>query len=240
MDPYGIPGWYDYDVPEQVWRTYPVYAHDEHIVVRAGGDFVTLCPPWQQMAAGTDGYFSSGTPWVFSSSSVDFTYQNIQPRQVIQLTGPKNAFPGTTTLLAIDSVSGNSLTLRRVNQKLNYGQPPGIQAGNATISFVINTLYPQIEEATFDIKRRYGIDENTFYRASAWIYAQRDLRMATILSTLLPRYIHETRSDRGDFSDKIALIKTDLQEVLDRVQVRWGPLGNSAEPSTLFSCRLSR
>ena len=31
-----------------------------------------------------------------------------------------------------------------------------------------------------------------------------------------------------------------LDDALARVQIRWGPFGNSAEPSTLFSCKLSR
>jgi len=36
-------------------QTTPVFATDEDIAVRAGGDFVTLCPPWQVDAAATDG-----------------------------------------------------------------------------------------------------------------------------------------------------------------------------------------
>ena len=66
----------------------------------------------------------------------------------------------------------------------------------------------------------------------------RDLRLAAVLTVLHDRYIAETRSDKGDFAHKINLVKSQLSEVLDRVQVRWGPFGNSAEPSTLFSCKL--
>ena len=40
--------------------------------------------------------------------------------------------------------------------------------------------------------------------------------------------------------DVTSQIKVELDQVLDRVQVRWGPYGNSEEPSTLFSCKLSR
>jgi len=72
------------------------------------------------------------------------------------------------------------------------------------------------------------------------VFDLRDLRMATVLSVLLARYTQEARTDRGDFPRKIAQIKNELQVVLDRVQVRWGPFGNSEEPSTLFSCKLSR
>jgi hypothetical protein len=225
------------NIPSQ---TSPVYCTDEDIAVRAGGDFVTLCPTWQQMAAGNDGVFASGLPWVLTSASVNFTANAVQPNQVVQLTGPKSNYPGGGQLLAVDSVSGNSLTLRRLHKDLNVGQPPAPGGGLLGVTFAINTLDPQIEEATFDLKRRFGIDENTAYRASTWIYDERDLRIATVLTVLYDRYTAETRTDRGDFARKIALIRSQLDQVLDRVQVRWGPQGNSAEPATVFSCKLSR
>jgi hypothetical protein len=99
---------------------------------------------------------------------------------------------------------------------------------------------PQIEEATFDIKRRFGIDENITFRDSSWIYDQRDLRMAVVLSVLYDRYTAEARTDSGDWQRKIGHIRTQREAVLDRVQVRWGPFGNSSEPSTIFSCKITR
>jgi hypothetical protein len=225
------------NLPEQTW---PVYATDEDIAVRAGGDFVTLCPPWQQMAAGTDGFFSSGSPWVFNSVGTNFQSNCVHPNQVVWLSSPKSQYPGFGQLLAIDSVSGSSLTLRRLHKNLNVGNPPGPSAGLTNITFAINTLDPQTEEASFDIKRRFAIDERIIARASSWIYDLRDLRIATVLSVLFDRYTAETRSERGDFPKKAAVMRQQLDDVLARVQVRWGPFGNSAEPSTLFSCKLSR
>jgi hypothetical protein len=224
-------------LPEQ---TTPVYATDEDIAVRAGGDFITLCPAWQQMAFGTDGYFSSGSPWVLNSSSTNFATNNVQPNQVVWLSAPKSQYPGGGVLLAIDSVSAASITLRRLHKDLNVGNPPAPSAGLSGVTFTINTLDPQTEEASFDIKRRFGIDETIVDRASSWVFDLRDLRMATVLSVLLARYAQEVRGDRGDFPQKITQIKTELQQVLDRVQVRWGPFGNSEEPATVFSCKLSR
>jgi hypothetical protein len=224
-------------------QTTPVYATDEDIAVRAGGDFVTLCPLWQQMAYGVDGVFaaSPGAPgWVLSSASVNFQSNGVTPNQVVQLTAPKSQYPGGGQLLAIDSVSGSSLTLRRLHKDLNVGQPPAPAQGLTGVVFTVNTLDPQTEEASFDLKRRFGIDENSSTRDSSWIYDLRDLRMATVLTVLYGRYTAEARGDGGDFARKINLIKSQLSEVLDRVQVRWGPFGNSAEPSTLFSCKLSR
>jgi hypothetical protein len=221
-------------------QTCPVYCSDEDIAVRAGGDWLLLCPAWQQSAAGSDGYFNAGSPWVLNSIATDFQSNNVRPNQVVQLSGPKANFPGSGQLLAVDSVVGTSITLRRLHQELNVGQPPAPAAGLAGVTFTMNTLFPQIEEASFDIKRRFGIDENIAYRTSSWVYDLRDLRMATVHSVLLARYTQEARSDKGDWARKIELIQTELAIVLDRVQVRWGPMGNSAEPSTLFSCKISR
>ncbi len=224
-------------LPEQ---TTPVYATDEDVAVRAGGDFITLCPPWQQMAQGADGAFLAGAPWTLTSASVDFQSNGVSPNQVVWLTQPKSQFPGGGALLAIDSISGNSLNLRRLHQDLGIGQPPGPPAGLAGVAFAINTLGPQIEEASFDLKRRFGIDETEFARSSSWIYDLRDLRIATVLQVLHDRYTAEVRSDKGDFALKVVRIHEQLDEVLSRVQVRWGPLGNSASPTTLFSCKVTR
>lgn len=224
-------------------QTTPVYCTDEDILVRAGGDFVALCPPWQSMAAGTDGVMTGGSPWVLTSASVNFASNGVSANQVVWLTAPKTSFPGGGQLLAIDSVSGNTITLRRPHKDLNVGQPPAPAAGLTAVAFTINTLDPQSEEVSFDLKRRFAIDDavgGDFSRSSSWVYDLRDLRMATVLSVLKERYIQEARGDKGDWARKVNLIRSELDEVLARVQVRWGPYGNSAQPSTLFNCRLSR
>jgi len=221
-------------------QTSPVFCSDEDIAVRAGGDFVTLCPQWQQMAAGTDGVFTAGSPWVLSSATVSFAANGVAPNQVVQLTAPKSQYPGGGSLLAVDSVSGSTVTLRRLHKDLNVGQPPAPAAGLTGVTFTINTLDPQTEEASFDIKRRFGIDEKIIYRSSTWVYDERDLRLATVLTVLYDRYTAEARTERGDFPGKIKMIRSQLDQVLDRVQVRWGPYGNSSEPSTIFNCKISR
>jgi hypothetical protein len=222
--------------------TSPTYCTDEDIAVRAGGDMITLCPPWQQMAAGTDGAFLTGFPWVLTSTSTNFATNGVQPNHVVQLSTPKVNFPGGGALLAVDSVAtgGASITLRRLHKDLGIGNPPAPSAGLTGVSFVVNTLDPQIEEASFDLKRRFGIDETIVARTSSWIFDLRDLRMATVLSVLLARYTQEARGDKGDFPRKINQLKVELAQVLDRVQVRWGPFGNSEEPATIFSCKISR
>jgi hypothetical protein len=220
--------------------TTPTYCTDEDVAVRASGDFITLAPSFQSMARGGDGVFANGIPWVLSSASVNFATNGVTPNMVVALTGPKNIYPGGGDLLAIDSVATNSITLRRLHQDLNIGNPPGPAAGLTGVAFAIVTMYPQIEEASFDIKRRFGIDENISFRTSSWIYDQRDLRMLTVLTVLYDRYTAELRSDRGDWVRKMGHIRNLRDEVLDRVTIRWGPLGNSAESTSVFSAKVSR
>jgi hypothetical protein len=224
-------------------QTCPVYCSDEDILVHAGGDFGILCPAWQQMAQGNDGTFAPGSPWVLTSASVDFAANGVNPNQVVWLTAPKSQYPGGGHFLAVDSISGNSVTLRRPYKNLNVGQPPAPSAGLTGVSFTINTLDPQIAEASYDIKQRFAIDDNPVIgtqRASWWIYDRQVLRVATIYTVLLERYTQETRTDGGDFEKKVVRFRQKLDDALARVQVRWGPFGNSAEPSTLFACKLSR
>ena len=221
-------------------QTTPVYATDEDVAAFIGGDFVTLCPPWQQCAQGIDGVFAAGTPWTLTSASVNFQANGVSPNQVVQLTAPKAQYPGSGALFAVDTILGNTITLRRLHQDLNVGQPPAPAGGLSAVAFAINTLFPQLEEASFSLKRRFGIDENVTYRSSQWVYDLRDLRMATVFHVLLDRYAFESRGDKGDFAIKIERVRARLDDVLSRVQVRWGAQGNSAPPSTVFSCKITR
>ncbi len=219
-----------------------MYATDEDILVKASGDFMTLAPSWQCMARGADGYFNPAAPWVLYSTLVNFGSNGVAPNQVVCLSGPKSQYPGGGDLLAIDSVStdGTNLTLRRPYKDLGIGMPPAPAAGLSGVTFSIMTFDPQTAEASFDIKRRFGIDENITFRDSSWIYDLHDVRLATVLTVLYDRYTAELRSDRGDWVRKMGHIRNQRDEVIDRVQVRWGPYGNSAEPSTVFSCKISR
>jgi hypothetical protein len=223
-------------------QSLPVYATDEDVLVKASGDFMTLAPAWQCMAKGVDGFFNPAAPWVLFSTATNFGSNGVTPNQVVCLSAPKSQYPGGGDLLAIDSVSadGTNITLRRPHKDLNVGNPPAPAAGLSGVAFNITTFDPQIEEASFDLKRRFGIDENITFRDSTWIYDLRDLRMVVILSVLYDRYTAELRSDRGDWVRKMGHIRNMRDEVLDRVQIRWGPYGNSAEPSTVFSCKISR
>jgi hypothetical protein len=224
-------------------QTSPTYCSDEDLLVHAGGDFGVLCPAWQQMAQGSDGVFLAGYPWVLRSASVNFQANSVAPNQVVWLTTPKVQYPGGGHFLAIDSVSGNTITLRRPYKDINVGMPPAPADGLSAVTFAINTLDPQIAEASYDIKQRFAIDDNPgqgIQRSSTWIYDLQVLRVATVYTVLLERYTQETRTERGDFEKKVVRFRQKLDDAMARVQIRFGPFGNSAEPATLFGCKLSR
>lgn len=194
-----------------------VYTTDESVAIRARGDFVTLCPDWQKLAYGTDGVIDSGSPWVLTSATVNFETNGVESNHVIQL---KKS--GTTRasgdILAVDSVSGGSITLRRFGKDAGIGQPP---TPATDIEFLISTLDPQIEEASFDLNRRFGIDPNILGKSPSYLYDMRDLRQATILILLKHSYTAEARSKDGDFWGKVLQIDQELTDVISRLQVRW-------------------
>jgi hypothetical protein len=221
-------------------QTTPVYATDEDIAVRAGMDFVALAPASQRMAGGTDGAILPADLWTLTSPTAPFLANDVHANQVVWLSGPKTQYPGGGIILAIDSIQANSITLRRLHKDLGQGDPPAPAAGLAGITFVVNTLDPQIEEAAYDLKRRYGIDETVLIQSSANMYDLRDLRMAVVLAVLQARYIQEARGDRGDFPRKIGLLTAQLASVLERVEVRWGVRGKNPPSSSLFGCLTMR
>lgn len=223
--------------------TSPLFATDEDLLIEAGGDFGTLTPPWQQMAAGTDGVFAAGLPWVLGSASVDFVAQGVAPNMVCWLTAPKGNFPGGGHFLAVDSVSSAGVTLRRPYQALNVGQPPAPAAGLSGVAFNVLTLNPQIEESSYEIKQRFAIDDNALagtWRASSFIYDLKALRRATVFSVLVDRYTQEQRQDKGDFALKAERFRALRDRAIEQLQIRWGPTGTTQPPTASTSSRLSR
>lgn len=227
-------------------NTSPIVASDEMFWVRARGDYASLANSSEQLAAGADGVISSGTPWQLTSATIDFEAQGVQAQNVVLLTNgtPRGSFPGSGRYFAVDSASSTTLTLRVIGKPLNVGQPPAI-AGATGVTFVVNTFQTLLEDASWDLKQRFSLDEAIPFRASQWMYAGvedplRDLRAACVLQALLKAYQAEARTEKGDWAMKISRVSREYQEVLDRVQIRWGPWGNSQEPTSLFSLRISR
>jgi hypothetical protein len=221
-------------------RLTAVYATDENIAIRASGDFAMLCPDWQKLAAGVDGVFAPGAPWCLTSPSVNFAAASVTAQHVVLLRKPATAFKGSGELLAVDSAVGNGLTLRRLGAGSILGQAPAPVAGLVCVDFLVATLDPQIEEASFDLNRRFGIDPSIAGRSPSDVYDLRDLRQACVLTVLSRRYAAETRGSGGDFALKLGQITQELSEVLARLQIRWGQSGSDSDSTSLFSTRLVR
>lgn len=216
-----------------------VYASDEDVAIRATGDFTVLIPAWQKVAFGTDGVFAPGEPWTLMSASLDFEAAGVRSGHVISLRKPTSLFKGTGELLAVASAAGGSLVLRRIGAKFGEGAPPAPTAGVSGVEFLIATMFPQIEEASFDLNRRFNIDPRVPGRSPDALHDRRDLRAACVLTVLAQRYAAETRGAEGDFPIKMKQIGSELSETLARIEVRWKNALAGRETS-MFSTRISR
>jgi hypothetical protein len=217
-----------------------VYASDENVAVRCSGDFPILAPDWQKVAYGADGAFAPGSPWTLTSATVDFGAAGAAFGHVVALRKPASAFKGSGELLAVETASGAALSLRRIGAKAGAGAPPAPVSGLVGVEFVVATLAPQIEEASFDLNRRFNIDPSVPGRTPADLHDLRELRQACVLTVLARRYAAETRGDRGDFALKLQQARDELSEVLARLEVRWGAGGSDGRSTSLFSTRIVR
>ncbi len=217
-----------------------VYATDEDIALRASADFALLCPRDQKFASGTDGVFSSDQPWVLTSLEVDFEAQGLLPGQIIQLTKPVKSFRPPGELLVVASVSGHAVTLRRKGQLPGAGQAPGAITGCQGVEFLVTSFGPQISLASFDLNKRYGIDDLVAGRRTRDLYDPREVRDAVVLSVLHSRYLDQSREagvETDIFAQKAKLTAVELENLLARAVLHWLPTGSS---TTRFSTRITR
>ncbi len=230
-----------------------VYATDEDIALRASSDFSALCPRDQLLASGTDGVFSASDPWTLTSTSVDFNAFGLVPGQVARLSKPSSNFGPNGELLAIQAVSPGAITLRRKGQAAGVGQPPAPPGGLTSVEFTVRSLGPQIQLASYDLDRRFGIDDAIAGRRSVDLYDPQQLREAVVLTVLYKQYLDQSRQFAGPIADqagtpgdvysaKARIVKSELDEVLDRLALRWNEADVAARSiaTTRFSTRISR
>jgi hypothetical protein len=221
------------------------YATDEDIALRASADYHLLCPKDQNLAWGVDGVFSVSDRWTLTSQSVDFLANGLTPGQIVRLTQPVAFFkpPGDSLVVAV--VAPNKVTLRRKGQLLGMGQPPGPLDGASQVEFAVTTLGPQIERASYDLNRRFGIDDLIAGRRSSDLFDPREVREATVLTVLHRQYLESSRGteERVDsFALKSQRYKQELDDLLDRTVVHWTSACGTTTPesTTRLSTRLSR
>ena len=230
-----------------------VYATDEDVALRASTDFSALCPRDQLLASGSDGGFATSDLWTLRSASVDFAAFGLVPGQLARLTKPTTAFGPNGELFAIQAVSTGAITLRRKGQAASVGQPAASQAGLTNVEFAVRTLGPQLLLASYDIDRRFGIDDAIAGRRSLDLYDPHQLREAVVLTVLYKQYLDQSRQFAGRIADqsdtpgdvyaaKARLAKAELDELLDRLALKWNEadVASRAIATTRFSTRVSR
>ena len=229
------------------------YANDEDVALRASTDFSALCPRDQVLAAGSDGAFTAHDPWTLTSATVDFAAFGLAPGLLARLTKPTSAFGPGGELFAIYAVSPGEITLRRKGQPAGVGQPPSSAGGLAGVEFVVRTLGPQIALASYDLNRRFGIDDFVAGRRSVDLYDPHQLREAVVLTVLAHQYLDQSRQFAGRIADasetpgdvyaaKAKIARAELDEVLDRLALKWNEMdvASRAIATTRFSTRIVR
>lgn len=218
------------------------YCTDEDIAIYAPSDVHILTPKSSAIASGLDGRFEAGGRWTLISDSADFGAQGVQPRSLIHLEGGgsgANAIPGSGQHFAVGAVDGHNLWLRRIGFAEGTGQPPGPDLGATGVKFTVFSLAPQINAASDEINRRYGIDPRSINRSPTALDDVAALKLATVLTVLVRQYTAGTRTHDGDFALKLRRYTIDLDAVLAKIQLRWRP-PSSAPPSSTFRMKINR
>jgi hypothetical protein len=230
------------------------YCSDEDLALRAGADFGDLVPGDQSYAAGNDGTFSPSDRWTLASASADFAGQGVAAGMVALIALPRRGIVPETQQLVVASVSGAGATLRRKGFAPGVGQPPAPPEGCDGVQFTVATLRPQILAATYDLNRRYGVDDLVLGRRTSDLYDPTELIQACVLTVLVARYHAVAKAadpetkDGGDAPTlwgKARQYKRELEELLARVALHWiapviGPGAGDRSPTTRFGMRLSR
>ncbi len=222
------------------------YATDEDIALRASADFAMLCPRDQKVAAGSDGSFAGSDLWTLRSNSVNFAANGVIVGQVVQLLGPSSAFRAPGEALVVGSLSNGGLTLRRKGLASGVGQPPSPAGGLSGVSFLVATLAPQIAGASYDLDRRFGINDLIAGRRTSDLFDMNEVKDATVLTVLSRLYLDMSRENGGKldtFAAKAQAARAELDDLLARVVLHWNPAVPGAAqpgPSSRFSARITR
>jgi hypothetical protein len=200
-----------------------LYATDEDIYIASSGDYTYLVPQGNVVARGTDGVFAADPPrgsWILTSASADFEVQGVADGMVCQITAPLNVFK-SPDLCIVSSAVGSSLTLRRPGLDAGEGDPPGPIAGIAGVTYLIATLRPQIEHATFELNNAIGIDETVAGRTYADIREPRELQSACVSLVLWRQYLAAARNSTkwDDSMAKAKMYEQDYKSIVARLTI---------------------
>jgi hypothetical protein len=171
-----------------------LFCTDEDILVRAEGDYPTLVPAAQSLAAGADGSIAG---WVLSSPSTNFAAQGVLAGDVIfvqaipTVPSAPAAAPAALGFAGeplVADVVGAALNLRRPGFASGIGQPPGPVGGYTGLRFQCRTLRPQIKQVSDRIRQEIN------WAADADLSIPEDLTELAVLWVLADRYLDKWRS----------------------------------------------
>jgi hypothetical protein len=222
-----------------------VYATDEDVALRASADFAIICPKDQKLASGSDGTIADSDLWTLTSPTVDFQANGIRPGNIVQLTQPTSVYKPPGESFAVVSVAPKTMTLRRKGQPPGVGQPVS-SGGLSKIEFLVTTFLPQLTQASYDLDRRYGIDDLIAGRRPCDLIDPQEVLEATVLTVLYRQYLDMSRGgdERSDtFAAKARSFKQELDDLLATTVLHWAAspgLPSSSQSTTRFSTRISR
>lgn len=202
-----------------------LYCTDERIAVRAFGDFPRLCPRTQRLAFATNGAFSGSDRWTLTSAGAEFEARGISKGHILQLTQPEFLFGGGAGLIAVESATGDTATLRRIGMEAGQGAPPSPADGLGAVTFACDTLGPQIERASRELDRLYGVAAKWGLLSAA---DQQQVSDACVLYVLADQYLAAATHSgeiQDDFISKHKYYQRLFQEKADSVLITSDPTG---------------
>lgn len=222
------------------------YATDEDVSIRCRADFELLCSR-EYMAQGTDGTFAAApaSPWTLTSASNDFVGQGVDSGNVLILKEPVVAFGTIGAFYVVDHLDDlGGAVLRKIGQAAGLGYPPAGVVGLANVKFIVPTLKAQIEAASYDINRRYGISDLITGRRPSDLFDIREVREVTVLDVLYRRYLDLARQAEVGGNDvyyaKSRTYNNELSDLLSRVTIHWTNSSTPSQQTTRFNTRIER
>lgn len=223
-----------------------VYADDEALYLTRRADFNTLLPTSADLIVGTGGSIAASSPWDLETGQ-PLQDAQIKPGMMVLLTvgrgvaAPVGWTPSGEWFVVDLPPVDTKLTLRRPGMASGAGQAPGPLAGTlGGLNFKVRTLQATIEEQSYQLNQDLAIDPEVPGRTPDDIMDLRQLRLATVLMTLINAYENLIDSDDDDnrWAQQANLLRAQLDRVMTRLTLRWRDA--DADSGAGFGARYSR
>jgi hypothetical protein len=172
------------------------YCDDEDVYQEADADWEAIYPRGQVLASGADGTLAADA-WVLGSASKDFAAQGVDEGAVVLL--EHDGLGATPAALIVDAggVAPNLLTLRAPGLDSGEGEPPGLVASLADVTFTVTSARYQRRRESEWLARQLNYDDG------GGLIAADDLRRPTACRVAARLYRQASRNPDDQF-DKLA------------------------------------